>query len=276
MKIDYPKEVYKYRDWTNEYHQNILKKNEVFLSSPKDFNDPFDCRITPNFSVLNSDEKIEEFVNYLFKRHQGSVDMTAEEKEKVYHERIKELKTNLDGFQQRADKMSIDMQNDVFGILSLSCIWDNLLMWSHYGNNHKGFCVGFHEEVLRKSDLFGSGGKVIYDEKFPEISPMQELNETDEERAQRYYQMSHFKAMDWSYEKEYRLMKTYPKRWVTNDERKVVVPDEAYLDITLGCEFPKEQISEVQSIAEEKKIPLYQGTKVPFEFKLERTPIYLP
>jgi hypothetical protein len=36
-----------------------------------------------------------------------------------------------------------------FGILCLSRNWDNLLLWSHYGDGHKGLCLGFD---MKESD----------------------------------------------------------------------------------------------------------------------------
>ncbi len=56
-----PEIVYKYRCWSNTFHKNLLTKNEVFLSSPSVFNDPFDCRIPKNYLLLDNDEKIWDY-----------------------------------------------------------------------------------------------------------------------------------------------------------------------------------------------------------------------
>jgi hypothetical protein len=53
MKNGIPQVVYKYRDWNNPFHKNILLHNEIYLASPKDFNDPFDCRIPMNFQNMS-------------------------------------------------------------------------------------------------------------------------------------------------------------------------------------------------------------------------------
>ncbi len=58
--------VCKYRDWSNVSHRNLLIYNELYLASPNDFNDPFDCRIYPNFTNLNESE-IEEYIERLKK-----------------------------------------------------------------------------------------------------------------------------------------------------------------------------------------------------------------
>jgi len=55
----YPLKVYKYRSWSDEYHRNLLLKNHLFFTSPKDFNDPYDYKIPYDFSLLDTDEKIE-------------------------------------------------------------------------------------------------------------------------------------------------------------------------------------------------------------------------
>ncbi len=53
-----PEKLYLYRDW-NEYTKEIFKYNELYLSSPIDFNDPFDCRI----KVYDEDKEINELVS---------------------------------------------------------------------------------------------------------------------------------------------------------------------------------------------------------------------
>jgi len=59
-----PEIVYKYRDWKNHFHKRLLLNNEIYLSSPKDFNDPFDCRITENYNLFTPEEE-EKYINEL-------------------------------------------------------------------------------------------------------------------------------------------------------------------------------------------------------------------
>jgi hypothetical protein len=60
--------LYKYRNWTDENHKKMLKENELFFASPRSFNDPFDCKIPVNFSILNTNEKIDLYVKALIAR----------------------------------------------------------------------------------------------------------------------------------------------------------------------------------------------------------------
>lgn len=57
--------LYKYRDWSDKHHKNILTKNEIFMVSPGSFNAPFDCRIPENYHLLNTQEKIDQFMEYI-------------------------------------------------------------------------------------------------------------------------------------------------------------------------------------------------------------------
>ena len=52
-----PKIVYKYRDWSNPFHKRILLGNEIYLTPPNKFNDPFDCRINQNFYQMTTAEE---------------------------------------------------------------------------------------------------------------------------------------------------------------------------------------------------------------------------
>lgn len=56
--------VYKYRDWKNDFHKRVLLNNELYLSTPKDFNDPFDCRITENYNLFTPEEE-DKYINEL-------------------------------------------------------------------------------------------------------------------------------------------------------------------------------------------------------------------
>ena len=71
--LKYPPIVYKYRNWTDINHQNMLRRNELYLSSPKDFNDPFDCRIPENFYLLDTPEKIQEYIDGFMERQSAAM-----------------------------------------------------------------------------------------------------------------------------------------------------------------------------------------------------------
>lgn len=48
-----PKVLFKYRDWENEHHRDIVQKNELYFSSMSQFNDPYEGKIPYRY---NSEE----------------------------------------------------------------------------------------------------------------------------------------------------------------------------------------------------------------------------
>lgn len=61
---NHPPILYKYRNWSNDYHKNLLIKNEIFMSPPNMLNDPFDCRIyTDYIKYLKNPNQKEKYIN---------------------------------------------------------------------------------------------------------------------------------------------------------------------------------------------------------------------
>ena len=47
-----PDVLYKYRDWSNTLHQEILLDNKVYMASPSSFEDEYDCNVPESFPSL--------------------------------------------------------------------------------------------------------------------------------------------------------------------------------------------------------------------------------
>ncbi len=94
-----------------------------------------------------------------------------------------------------------NLQN--IGISSFSEINDELLLWAHYANNYRGFCIEFDPKKLsffpERNNTKYSLDPVLYFEEFIEV-----------EEAKKYslqYLLT-AKANRWEYEKEWRLIST--------------------------------------------------------------------
>lgn len=102
---------------------SIFKENLIKFSKAKEFNDPFELK--PHFTGIFNDVLMENFksqntqINGLFKVIANS-QFLLDELNKSY---------------------SLGIEK--FGILSLTTKKDNLLMWSHYANSHKGLVIEF-------------------------------------------------------------------------------------------------------------------------------------
>ena len=263
-----PKIVYKYRTWTLPFHQGVLKKNEFFLSSPKDTNDPFDCRIPIDYTLLDTTDKIEAFARTVF---------TGESGQEYIRINGLDLKTEINkltillldpkglaSYNGTEAKSLFEFQDTNYGILSLSCKWNSILMWSHYSENHKGYCVGLNEDKLKRSDLFGMGGVVNYptSESFPRLDPL----DGDLTNA---FGETHTKAADWNYEAEYRLVQMFMET-PTTEQRLRKVPDDYFEEIVIGLLTPEAHKKEIIELSKAKRIRIYQAIRVPGKFQLDR------
>lgn len=264
MTENYPKIIYKYRSWNNEFHRNILLKNEVYMSPPKDFNDPFDCRIPKNHYLIDTPEKIERYVNDGIDKHREwliSNGKNIEFEKKQLRKRLQDI----DRYQKEHEELEFAETDKHYGVLSLSGRWNSILMWSHYGDFHKGFCIGYNELKMRTSGLFGKGGPVTYSTDFPEINPMIQ----EHTMVTGFYQ-THYKAQDWKYEQEYRLTNLFFPQPPTNENRIIQIPEEFIEEINLGMNISDVHRKQINNECRKRNIKVFQTKKVPFKFELDR------
>ena len=115
---------------------------------------------------------------------------------------------------------------NTWGICCLSEVRDSVLMWSHYADKHRGFCLefsiaDFHVEL--------PGNKVIpspvhYTEQYP-------IAQIIEEVAVRETMLT--KAKPWEYEKEWRIIT--PERAGLHP-----FPDHCLTGVIFGCKMSEE------------------------------------
>lgn len=196
---NHPPIIYKYLDWNNLNYQRVLTHNELFFSSPRNFNDPFDCKIDTRYDLMSEDEKYNYFkqvsINYSNYHNLGW-------NEQQIHKEVERLANEHDFTNH--DKVNSDNQylfnarDNFYGVFCSSIMWDSIPMWGYYANNHRGFCVGLSVRELFYSGRVGKGGLVQYDE-YPLIKPGMSFAEKSSKEI-------YFKSNDWSHEKEYRLL----------------------------------------------------------------------
>lgn len=172
-------------------------------------------------------------------------------------------------FQKGSEENHFKMQDELYGVLSLSKRWDSILMWSHYSNNHKGFCVGINGPSL--THIVAKGGPVTYEINYPDfqLKTMSEMSELD--MMERMFIETHTKANEWSYEEEYRLSKNFFGQQV---ERLDCLPANSIVEIILGIAIDEIDKQQILKIAKQKQIKIYQAQKIPFKFEIKREQIF--
>src|SRR5208337_4091207 len=125
--------LYKYRSMKSKELQRIFANREIYLANPTAFNDPFECR--PNIIIHQGRLSREFYIKGMAKRFKP--DINRREREHY----IREAKMIL------SDKERLNTVFESFikkiGIYSLSAVMDDILMWSHYSDSHRGLCIEF-------------------------------------------------------------------------------------------------------------------------------------
>lgn len=256
--MNLPQIVYKFRDWQNPNHRSTLYLNEIYLASPADFNDPFDCRIIPDFSLLGTREKKIEYLETLRPANPVfEIDQALNN--------LEEIIKNPEMYERKY----FEFDDKHLAVFCVCLKWDVIPLWSHYANFHTGFCVGFILEKLLSAFPFSKMGELNYHE-YPSIDPK------DRSDPEKYigtsFKKTHYKSEDWSYEKEFRLTRLIEKE-MTLQDRLVHLSDDSIAEVTLGLTFPPIDISKIKEIASVKKWPLFQVRRIPMKFGLAREQI---
>jgi hypothetical protein len=194
-----PEILYKYRVWEDKYHKRIITHNELFLPSADMFNDPFDASLPFQYS---EDELTDENIikKLLIVGRQLWPFKPENEIQNHAYERFKLIKQNPNAYWDNIHEQFKENLINRYGILSLTSNRDNLLMWSHYADSHRGFVVGFNKFELYNT-INGMLGKVNYDDKFP-IAPM------FDENPSHLAMLIMTKSKHWEYEDEFRITKS--------------------------------------------------------------------
>lgn len=137
----------------------------------------------------------------------------------------------------------------------------NILMFSHYGNSHKGICLQFLPQATTR---LGRPMKVNYDQNYPELRYMQLRNKGGELAKSLYL----WKHKDWAYEEEHRVIRHgTPAGFVSFQPSDLS-------GIIFGCKADDKSIAEVKKwIKVGGSSPILYKTEVSrtaFELKIEK------
>ncbi len=191
--MELPQTIFKYEPFALRAIQN-LKASSVYFAPPAVFNDPYDCAITASIADASHDE-----VEQLRTEFSTSGAYTQEVRDANSHLDLDEFETQI----RRGAQVVIDKARNDFlrkrGVTCFSETNDNLLMWSHYGGQYKGFCLEFRTDFEPFSKLQG----VSYVTEMPQF-PLSDFIR-NENHTQLMKRMFLTKSSAWAYEKEWRV-----------------------------------------------------------------------
>ena len=232
MRAKPPKSLFKYVSFDKWLPQQLeqLCLDQVYFSDPASFNDPLDCRpvVEPNLNkadletllaqlvVQRADKEIDAAMKKLRLRGEKATERRSRLTESEAREILGEINYNAthpdiddaEAFISSSLGLAIEQElrkTHETGVLCLSAKFDSPLMWSHYGNQHKGLCIEYDVANLSQNELH----KVSYGES-RQISASQirdDLLHADAAARQAINKACLLtKSHEWRYEHEWRLL----------------------------------------------------------------------
>lgn len=251
---DLPSLLFKYRDWKNFIHRRLITHQELYLSSPSAFNDPFDGNAPVRYDLMTYEECFARNLEIAKCRY---IDIAEQQKY------AKELTDSKEFFHPETLKSESPEQlkkwAEIIGLVSLSEVRDNILMWSHYAGSHSGFVVGLDTESLIRDHDFDYIDRMQYLDEYPMIGGMDAVTE-------KFRKKFFSKSKEWSYEREWRISKNHIKN------RTYKLRKENFREIIIGCNASggtKHQIISAVKEAFDESVKIYSAQRNPEKYSLD-------
>lgn len=176
--------LYKYKPM-NQFTLDIIASKRIYYAFPESFNDPFDtkCYFTRSTAIAictDADKVARVFPD--------APDIMVFEQ--------KNVSSDINTFQDK-------LKN--FGIVSLAESATDILMWSHYADNHKGICIELERSENNALGDHEKTDKVKYTQRYPSLSSNILLD--NEKFNSSLKRVLYTKSKQWEYEKEWRTVK---------------------------------------------------------------------
>lgn len=254
-------------------------------SSPFEFNDPFDNYI--DLKAMEDPRDVESKMaamiwNYLDNPNLDLSILPSETRFIISAFKMKNMKTEKEVLEELTgiytheylDKMRSrfnETTREALSDISIFCIteeYDNLLMWAHYAENHKGGVIKLLPVKEIDSPLLVAK-KVTYSLSVPFFSFFDVIQNTIEFRRKIIDAVTLTKGQDWAYEKEWRIV--YKLRDSENKYEIIPFAEQEIGAVYLGCRIAEADKKEVLSLINGKYpwASVYQAEPKRSEFSLD-------
>lgn len=221
-----PQFLYRYRSMTSRNLDRTFTHNELYFSCPDQFNDPFDCKTRFTFKNCNIHD-VRRYFEHASKVHQYGLSDT--EIKEMIEKLVDEFNSGSAEFPKKMENVMDEILPETIKTLKVLClseVYDDILMWSHYTNGHRGIVLQFDTTALKEQ--FTGCKKVVYYPGFPTLS---DFNERHEE----LFILS--KSKHWEYEKEWRIIEPVEDKEKDEIGKVYTFEKNALTGIILGCEI---------------------------------------
>lgn len=234
-----------------ELTEQILVGNKLYMASALSFNDPFDCQIEMDFEATLEEKKRD--LMQLFDKM--APHLSRKEKKLEIKRILKEGLLDKADYLQTLYSMTTSF-NEAVGTLCLSEVPDSILMWSHYADCHRGYCLIF--EATAYTPFFGYAQKVNYSRAYPYVN---HYRHTPRQQVDALFLT---KSENWAYEKEWRIIN------YDNGPGLYSFPEDKLLGVILGCQINDDARGAIIGMCSKRKTKptTFQAKKKKGEFAL--------
>jgi Protein of unknown function (DUF2971) len=287
MPLEQPRKVYRYQAFSATTVSSLCH-DKLYFADPGAFNDPHDCK--PTVDSDSDNEKLRAVLKTLIKRRVESETLASLRNARVKGEGA-EAHAHRSGDQDACQELAriaynatdpefncseedaenwlltLEIQRELLaqydrGVCCFASAVDNPLLWSHYGDQHRGLCIGYGLNRIPEPKLY----KVVYGGSRTIKTSLiaRALLENDHE-AQDLLDRNVLlrKAPSWRYEREWRLL---GKRGAQDSCLRL-------LEVTFGLRCPNALQHALTSTLEprgETAIKFYEMYELRGSFKLKR------
>lgn len=217
-----PRHIYKYTNFSAL--KKILKSGKIYFSKPSNFNDPFDCNLT--IDTNNTDLEINNYIDEITEKNKLSETDSKKYRTKYLNPTERFELTNT----------SVKQTKESFGVSCFSRKFDNLIMWAHYADKHRGVVLKF--DILEDTDFFMTPVPIQYKAEYPTFNYLRNRDSIGKFLLET-------KSLDWAYEDEIRIMK--------HGSGLYKIKKSALVEIIFGCGFTEKNRKRIVRIAKNNK-----------------------
>jgi Protein of unknown function (DUF2971) len=229
-----PNRLYKYRSVDKqregglpyERDRSIIVDCSLWAGSPLEFNDPFDC-----YPVIDFEGTPEE-------KHAWAARIAPDFGMPV-EKAVNMVDAALNDPVARAQILDWHKGVRAVGVVSLTERADDMLMWAHYANSHRGYCL----ELDATIQPFSLAWRVHYAKERPIFRLF------DPDRDDFIARSLLHKADFWDHEREWRMVRPV-------EMGPAVFPPHVLKSIIFGANVADEDEAALRKVASEREIPV--------------------
>jgi hypothetical protein len=239
-----------------------ITKQEILLSPPSKYNDPFDSQIYLQDRIHKS------LLLKFFDKH-GHSEYMGYSREELYSASIEEGHFSKDtkGYILANETFVDGIRDGIKDKLKLACYsasCDNILLWTHYASNHEGVCLGFKKH--KKGKLLGlifNGVEINTKNHKPLmiVHPLKKVKYTNKMLQVPWFVHENEKFIEiimkaitrkstqWKYEEEYRAL--FVSSFLGKGASRVIFPKQELKEVIFGVRTSEQDKKEIKQLLED-------------------------